>query len=162
MLTIALQGEAGLREPTRRRQWMSGIAHNVCRRWVSQRAGERLVITSDALEWELERADLLDLLDRALGELPAPTRLVLVTRLAEEVPQSEVAERLGMSETAVATWLLRGKQQLRRVLLTGMPEEAAEYGLLPALGEWEETRIWCPVCGTQRLVGRFAPNRQGL
>lgn len=175
VLAIALHGEAGLREPSRRRQWMSGIARNVCRRWVSRRVGDRLVVTSEVREWEedladrrvdiereLERRELLDLLDRALSELPELTRRVLIARLAEEMPQREVAEQLGMSETAVATRLLRGKQQLRRVLLTGMPEEAAEHGLLPALSDWEETRIWCPMCAGRRLLGRFAPDRHGF
>ncbi|MDP9380663.1 MAG: RNA polymerase sigma factor [Chloroflexota bacterium] len=175
VVAIALRGDPALRDPSRRRQWMSGIARNVCRRWVSRKVGDHLVVTSEALEWEenladrridiereLERAELLDLLDRALGALPDPTRRVLVARLAEGLPQREVAERLGMSETAVATRLLRGKEQLRRVLLTGMPKEAAEYGLLPASGEWEETRIWCPACGGRRLLGRFAPDRHGL
>ncbi|MBI3971765.1 MAG: sigma-70 family RNA polymerase sigma factor [Chloroflexi bacterium] len=66
------------------------------------------------MELELERAELADLLDRAMALLPPETRLVLVERLIEQIPQAEVALRLGLSEGAVEARLHRGKLALRR------------------------------------------------
>jgi hypothetical protein len=40
------------------------------------------------------------------------------------------------------------------VLTTELSGEAAAYGLGdPAADGWQETRIWCPLCGRRRLIG---------
>lgn len=164
-----------LRDPAGRAPWLSAIARNVCRRWARARGRElaRLAqpgLDSDPtalaldealaddfdLEVELERDELATLLDRALALLPADTRAVLTARYVEESPQAEVAVRLGLSEGAVAMRLQRGKLALRRVLATDLYREAASYGLgMPDTAGWQETRIWCPLCGQRRLSGRF-------
>jgi RNA polymerase sigma-70 factor (ECF subfamily) len=161
-----------------RAQWLSAIARNVCLRWARRRGRElsRLASAPHAapdqeaatatpgldeyladrfdLEIELERHELVRLLDRAMALLPPDTRRVLVERYVEEAPQAETALRLGLSEGAVAMRLQRGKLALRRLLSTEFAREAAAYGLLDATdGAWQETRIWCPVCGRRRLVG---------
>jgi hypothetical protein len=105
----------------------------------------------------LERDELARLLDHALGLLPPTTRMALVVRYIEEAPLAEVAARLGMSESALAARLHRGKAQLRHLLMTQLRAEAASYGLVaPTDDGWRETRIWCPVCATYRLTGRLA------
>jgi RNA polymerase sigma-70 factor (ECF subfamily) len=112
------------------------------------------------LELELERAELATLLDRAMALLPPDTRRVMLERYVEDSPRAEIALRLGLSEGAVAMKLQRGKLALRRLLATELRQEAAAYGLVDAAGDWQETRIWCPVCGRRRLLGRFSAERE--
>lgn len=164
-----------LYDPTGRAQWLSAIARNVCRRWKRDRGhgqGRRVAFDDAPLdgapahedacadmgdvEIELERAELADLLDRALALLPPVTRAVLIERYIRDAPLSEVAMRLGLTEGAVAKRLERGKVTLRRVLLTELGDDAAAYGMAGGdAGVWKETRIWCPNCGQRRLLGRF-------
>ncbi len=134
-----------LRDQTRRTSWLSGIARNVCLRWLRERRrdtahlirpsvdprfiagyslGAQLADLEDALaddldiEVELERKELVELLDRALALLPAETRVVLVKRYVEESPLAEVAAQLGTNAHAVAVRLQRGRLALRHVLTT--------------------------------------------
>lgn len=158
-----------LHDPHGLRPWLVAIARNVCLRWrrkAAQEAGQcagsfdrdatpELLDDLD-LERDLERDELADLLDRALALLPPETRAVLLARYVQESSQAEVAARLGLSEGAVAMRLQRGKLALRRVLATDLRGEAAAYGLVDMEGEvWQATRIWCPICGQVRLMGRF-------
>ncbi len=104
------------------------------------------------LSLELEREDLEALLDRALALLPAPTRAVLVAHYLHDSPHADIAARLGVSEGAVAVRLHRGKVALRKVLEQELAEEAGTYGVAATgPGNEQETRIWCPFCGAQRL-----------
>lgn len=108
------------------------------------------------VEVELERAELAQLLDRALGLLPPPTRTALVEKYIRESPQAEIAARLGVSEGAVEVRLHRGKLALRRLLATELRQDAIACGVAPRDSEdWREARIWCPLCGQRRLSGRL-------
>jgi RNA polymerase sigma-70 factor (ECF subfamily) len=139
------------------------IARNVCLR--RRRAQGRLPSSGAALsideieiagdidlEVELERRDLTDLLDRALGRLPADTRTLLEQRYAEDLPVREMAARQGISEGAVSLRLHRGREALRRVLTTDLRGDLAAFGLSsqPNAG-WQATRIWCSICGRGKL-----------
>jgi RNA polymerase sigma factor (sigma-70 family) len=155
--------------------WLAAIARNVSLRWVRQRGREqarvatsidlapgltaRIVEIADEqpdLAVDLERAELADLLDRALALLPADSRRVLVEKYIEELPLGEIAKRLGLSAGAVAVRLHRGRLALQRVLATDLRHEAAGYGVnAPADDGWQETRIWCPICGQRRLLGKL-------
>jgi RNA polymerase sigma-70 factor (ECF subfamily) len=156
-------------------RWLSAIARNVCRRWERRRGrelGQRLpsphegapVLLSPSeaaegfdLEVDLERTELARLLDRALALLPPLTRVALVEKYINDMPQAEIAARLGVSEGAVEVRLHRGKLALRRVLATEFAQETLAYGLaIAAPSAWQQTPIWCPYCGQQRLCGRFA------
>ena len=157
--------------------WLAGIARNICRSWRRRQLRESshvASIASDAAgatdhigELTLEAADLAELverqelallLDHALAYLPAETRQALVAKYLEEAPLAEVAVRMGMSESALAARLHRGKRALRHVLTTELRDEAVSFGLAPAEDDgWRETRIWCPVCGSRRFVGRLTP-----
>ena len=144
--------------------WLSAIARNVCLRWARRHGREvaRRVRPEDRLhdafdlDVELERSELAELLDRALALLSPDTRRVLVEQYVEEAPHAEIAARLGMSEGAVRVKLHRGKLELRRLFATHLREQAAPYGLAEPEGDvWQETRIWCAICGQRRLMGRW-------
>ena len=92
---------------------------------------------------ELERAELTELLDRALALLPPETREVLVHRYVHDSPHAEIGARLGLSADAVAMRLTRGKAVLRRILAAELRDEADEG--------WRETRVWCRDCGRAKL-----------
>ena len=179
-LVAAWRHERALRDPLKRAQWLSGIARNLCRQWARQHGRElarRAWPRSDEdtpsqdsetwpadafdLEVELERRELVELLDRALALLPPESRSVLVERYVHESPHAEIAARMGSTVDAVAKRVERGKLALRRMLTTELIGEAAAYGLIPASDDdWQVTRIWCPTCGRRRLLGRFAEDRE--
>jgi RNA polymerase sigma-70 factor (ECF subfamily) len=160
--------------------WLAGIARNVCwswKRW-QRRESLRLVPLIDGeappdanltlvesrlnLEIDLEREELALLLDRALAQLPADTREALIRKYIDESPLAEIAARLRLTTGATAARLHRGKLALRRLFTTTLRAEAVSYGLVnPEDEEWRQTRIWCPSCGAQRLLGRLASD-EGL
>lgn len=162
--------------------WLSAIARNLSLRWLrqSRREQARLVTSTDStpdrsaraeelpadqndFTVDLERAELADLLDRALALLPADSRRVLVEKYIDELPLGEIAGRLGLSTGAVAVRLHRGRLALQRVLTSDLGEAAASYGVsAPDNDGWEETRIWCPICGRRRLNGRLLTSRGEL
>ncbi len=166
-----------LRDPGRRAQWLSAIARRECLRWTDGRGREmahRVSAGPDREETaldhadqraaafdigvELERDELAQLLDRSLALLPPTTRDALVARYIDESPLAEVAARLGLTEGAVAKRVERGKLLLRRLLIADLPDVAATYGLAaPLCDGWQETRIWCTLCGQRHLLGRFHP-----
>jgi RNA polymerase sigma-70 factor (ECF subfamily) len=145
--------------------WLSAIARHVCRRWTHHHQqtleADRFTSFDDIpamfdVEIELERTELIDVLDRALAQLPPDTRSVLIQKYVDESPHAEIAARLGISEGAVKVKVHRGKLLLRHVLTTDLRADAATYGLVSMdIDVWQETRIWCPYCGQHRLVGRF-------
>lgn len=166
-----------LRNPAARQAWLSGIARNVCRRWLRRLGRERgrrvrepghdgtgfsgldlRMAANDVLEIQLERDELAALLDQALALLPAPTRDVLLHHFIAESSYAEIADQLGLSEGAVAVRAYRGKLALRRILRTDLRDQAVAYGLVNVDDcEWQETRIWCRACGQRRLLGRLDP-----
>jgi len=180
-LSEAWRHRSKLRDPAGSAAWLSAIARHVCRHWARRYGRDRAhvlpsgddhehpslsqdaLVAGDDLEGELERAELVALLDRALARLPPTTRRVLVERYSAESPHAEIAARLGMTEGAVKVSLHRGKRALRRVLLSEFSQEAAAYGLSRADGDdGQETRIWCPYCGQGRLVAVSATSPPDL
>lgn len=171
---------AGLNDPEKRSQWLSGIARNVCLRWKRKRGRElaqalpleaptakdtcpELVLPDPFdLEIELERKELIALLDRALAALPPETRVALVQHYVDESPLAEIAGQLGTNTSAIAMRLQRGKLALRRVLTTQMRDELEPYGLLSTHATWETTRLWCELCGQHHLLGKLDPEQGSL
>ena len=168
-----------LRDPVRFQQWLTGIARNICLRWLrkqgrelSRRAEmymfseereydlEDMLADDYDIEVELERKELIELLDRSLALLPPETRTVLIERYVNESPLVEVAERLGTNRDAIAMRLQRGKLALKRLLLN----ETSFVGV----GEqqesrWEQTSLWCFQCGLHKLLARhFNPGEATL
>lgn len=162
-----------LRQPDRLEAWLAGIARNVCLRWARARhrdGARELAQPVDApdappalelaltdacdLEVDLERQELVTLLDRALALLPRETRVALVAHYVDESPLAEIAARLGVNASAVAMRLQRGKVALRRVLANELADEMAAFRV-DGEGVWEETPLWCAWCGRRHLEGRF-------
>lgn len=148
--------------------WLSGIARNLCARWLRTHRRDAAhavpldpteLLQPDApgvdFETDLERGELAALLDRALELLPAETRTLLLQRYVAESPHAAIAETLGLSENTVGVRLHRGRLALRRLLTTELRAEAEALDLISAGDGWQETRIWCSECGQQRLRGRF-------
>lgn len=143
--------------------WLSAIARHICQRWLRQQGRESRIsplsstpddfmVGAYDLEVELERSELIELLDRALALLPSDTRAVLLERYVAESSYAEMAVNLGISEALVGVRLHRGKLALQRLLTSDLSDEAAVYGLVKTItDEWQETRIWCPFCGRQKL-----------
>ena len=178
-LLEAWRSEYALRDESKRRQWLSGIARNVCLRWQRKQGRDSAhliglrpesigeegtpldledALASDLdIEVELERKELIELLDRALTLLPAATRTVLVQHYVEESALAEIAAQLGTNASAVAMRLQRGKLVLRRMLTNEMHNEIAPYHQRALTEMWEETPLWCTVCGQRRLLGISIP-----
>lgn len=111
------------------RGWLTGIAKNVLHQYmrkeqVSRRARDRLGIrfAGDGVE-DLERIDaLVDFrphvarLAAALQSLPAQTREAVMLRVVDELPYSEIAERLGMSQGNARVRVCRGLDRLEDLL----------------------------------------------
>lgn len=167
-----------------RARWLAAIASHVCHRWArshgrdlrrtirldtfdasdavgaSHNQPDRLVdmlASEDVIDAEIEHAERVELLERALGLLPRETRDVLVARYLAETSPHEIATRYGLSEATLSVRLHRGRQALRQLLATTLREDAIAYGLIAEADEaWQETRIWCPVCGRARLHGQLS------
>jgi RNA polymerase sigma factor (sigma-70 family) len=168
----ALQEAWRLREriydPTGVDRWLDAIFSNIYRRWARSAGQEHAARLETAgagpdmaegydLEVELERSELVELLDRALGLLPTEARDVLIGRFVHETPLGELARQHGLQPGTLRMRLQRGKLALRKVLTTTYAADAISFGLIPAtIAGWQETRIWCPRCGTARLRGRFS------
>jgi RNA polymerase sigma factor (sigma-70 family) len=106
----------------------------------------------------LSRQDLTALLDRALGYLHPATRDALVLRYLAELPADEVAGRLGLTTNALDVRLHRARKQLREVLGGALraDAEACDLALDPApVDGRQQTRIWCPLCGDDRLYAEI-------
>lgn len=164
-LAEAWRHRGKLLEPAGIGRWLNAIARNVCLRWRRARGAEalrtepaavELAIDPISLDVELERDELVALLDRALALLPPQTREVLVQKYVHESPLASIGERLGLSANAVAVRLHRGRLAFRRVLATDLRHEAYVFGLLgdPKL-VWQPTTLWCPICGAQRLQAAY-------
>jgi RNA polymerase sigma-70 factor (ECF subfamily) len=144
-----------LTDPTGQEAWLNAIARNVCRRWVRAR-GRTPMPTADPdrgseaydLDTVLEREEVVELLDRALGLLPAATREALVGHYVEELSHAEIAERLGTSADAVSMRVSRGRSRLRYLLETRFGDEAVAEGWTRRdEAGWRPTRMWCSDCG---------------
>ena len=117
----------------------------------------------DPLE-ALSREELAGLVDRALGALSAHARQVLELCYLMDLPQREVAAQLGLSISALEARLHRARQQVRQMLSGPLHEDAEALGLAldqDSADGWRETRVWCALCGRQRLMGVFLPQPDG-
>lgn len=156
------------------RAWLTGCARNGCKRWARAQGralAHELPLASDDLqpadtidlERDLERDELIDLLDRALALLPPETRDALIQHYVDELPQAEIARRLGASEGAVAVRIHRGKLAMRKALTAPECQTfAATYDVPVSHDSWRETSIWCPHCGTSRMLARLSPDRSSF
>lgn len=82
-----------------------------------------------ALDLVLER-EAREVLERALGDLPAEQRAVFALRTFEELSYREIADALGISIGTVMSRLSRARERLREALgpYLGLPARRAEGG----------------------------------
>lgn len=78
-------------------------------------------------ERELALRELRSALQAALADMPETERLVIVMAYAEDLSQSEIAERLGWPLGTVKTRTRRALRHLREVLGSGIGPEYARY-----------------------------------
>ncbi|HEV8189963.1 MAG TPA: RNA polymerase sigma factor [Ktedonobacterales bacterium] len=172
-----------LRDETRFAAWLDGICRNVCLRhrrkqgilqahetaWES--AGEETDLFAALADpesfdptAELARHDMVVLLDCALGYLAPESRTLVEQHYLAEIPQRELAERMGLTLSALVARLHRARGQILHILSHELHAEATALGLAVVAQDaarWRETRIWCVFCGRQRMEGLFEPMADG-
>jgi RNA polymerase sigma-70 factor (ECF subfamily) len=123
---VAAFGALARYDPARPfRGWIAAITLNKCRDWARRRAVRRwlgLPLPENSGDWvgdeapspEAEAAgrDELAATARAIAELPASLKDVLILRTMEGLSQQETAEALSISAKAVETRLYRARQKL--------------------------------------------------
>lgn len=171
-----------LRTPELLDAWLDGICRNMCRRWrratsTARHRYERLPDLSFAEEMPaqpgmvdladplaldpvetLSHQDMEYLLDRALAYLPIQARQLMELCYLKELPQRQVALRLGLTIGALEERLRRARHQLRQVLNSELRSAAQALDVpldTDPLWGWRETREWCNECGKHRLRGTF-------
>jgi RNA polymerase sigma-70 factor (ECF subfamily) len=98
----------------------------VARRWRIGQGGRASV--SSEVSSDLDAADLVAAVERALAELPPKRSAVCKLRLIDELSYAQIAGRLGISEKTVETQLARGLKFLRDRIRPG-----AYPGLAPGV-----------------------------
>ena len=93
--------------------------------------------------------------------LPPETRVALVSHYIEDLPQAEIASRLGISEGTLGVRLHRGRLALQRILSTEHKRELDTYDIHMATSTgWQQTPLWCFHCGQQHLLGRLSASQR--
>ncbi len=160
------------------RGWLAAIGNHVFRRWQRSIGRSRISTSphgsgsevhiertqgafsahSDESTLLVERQELASFIDRAGGELPASTWHLLRDRYYAELSIAEMAEQAGITAPHMAVRLQRARKQLRTIMLSSYPADAALYGYGAAQADphlLRTTRLWCPRCGQQRLLMRL-------
>jgi uncharacterized protein len=116
-LLRAFLGASQLRDPTNFGAWLCGIALNVAKMMLRQRAAEERVARElrRSVVPVTERA-LLELVRDAVEVLPAGQRDAVLMHYIDGLSCEEIAVLLGTSPGAVRVRLHRGRQQLREQL----------------------------------------------
>src|SRR6266568_4531426 len=94
----------------------------VARRW-GGRVGQ--LAAAVEIQSELEAAELVAAVERALAELPPKRALVCRLRLIDGLSYAQIADRLGIGEKTVETQLARGLKFLRDWIRPGAHAELA-------------------------------------
>lgn len=92
---------------------------------------EQLNVLTDELEparW-LGGRDALERLGRAMDRLPDRCREVVWLRRVEDLPQKEIARRLGISEKTVEKHIAKGCRLMANHFHAGLPEDNAQAGI---------------------------------
>lgn len=144
-----------LRTPGRFHAWLDGICRNVCLRWSTNQKKhlQRQAALPDPFSEdpngidsstendfpdplaldpaeEVSRQDLPHLLERALSYLSGGAREVVEMYYLAEIPQREIAQRLGLNIKALEVRLVRARRQLRQILNSQLRADAEALGLV--------------------------------
>jgi RNA polymerase sigma-70 factor (ECF subfamily) len=169
VLAALVRSLAGFRGESALSTWAYTVARHACMRRRRRRAHapERVESLeaagpeeSQALEvpdaeadplHRYEKRQLGEAIERAIGELPAAQREVLVLRDVEGLPAAEVGRILGLQERAVKSRLHRARVALREALAPALGRTASggERSRSAALGR----AGGCP--DTARMVSRY-------
>jgi RNA polymerase sigma-70 factor (ECF subfamily) len=106
--------------------WLTRIVVNQCLMRLRQgrraplllcEAGEAALRRAAAVtpmpDWALGREEVASVVHREIGRIPPLMRSVFFLRDVEELPMSEVARQLGITERAARSRLLRARRELR-------------------------------------------------
>ncbi|WP_161975549.1 RNA polymerase sigma factor [Tengunoibacter tsumagoiensis] len=167
-----------LYDPTGLSAWIFRIAQNVYLRWVREqyKRCSPLPIESASMlsfcsgsnadqfnpEQELERKELLELLDQALFLLPQETRSILMDYYVEDFSIQKIAKQRSLTVSAASKRIQRGKLAFRHILLTDLQSKLFPYMIVPIASQWEKTSLWCPLCGQSRMHGQYDSRRDNL
>ena len=117
--------------------WLYRIASNCASSFMSRRSRQRCDVLPEADEvvatdpdqdptLRAEASSLRQTIERALEQLPQRLRAVVVLKHLEDLSHREIAERLGISESATKVRLHRARTSLRRLLPGTFDGEGAE------------------------------------
>jgi RNA polymerase sigma-70 factor (ECF subfamily) len=101
------------------RTWFTRVVVNLCldrkrrRSWVAIDAAGEIVDPTPGVTEQVEQNEREQQLAAAIAELPARQRSAIVLTYSEGMSNTQVAEILDTSVSAVETLLMRGKQNLR-------------------------------------------------
>ena len=136
------------------RNWLIKIAHNECRRMLSNRKQHAELPDEIAVEpVERGRAEELRI---AMAALPETQRQALVLRELEGRTYAEIATTLGLTVSAVETLIFRARRSLREQIEAAMPCE--DFALLlddpDARSRIRAHARICPACATLERQAR--------
>jgi len=166
--------------------WLNTICHHIAQHYI--RASQRIArhtgpitrtaeedseglgldgVLADELDLTeaLHHEDLERLLDHALAHLSSGARELIELCYLADLPQREVATRLGLTLSSLEARLHRTRRQLREVINGQLRPMAEDLGLVLDADEslgWRETREWCNFCGRRRLRGTFERHPSGV
>ncbi len=122
----AYQGLASLKDRANVRGWLYGITYHTAQDWLRRHIRSRTV--EQALDGVPEKAapdgpktGESEMMERVLGglqELPETLRQVMMLRYVDGLSYREIAQTLGVTESAVGERLWRARQQFEKVLVS--------------------------------------------
>ncbi|MBA7533569.1 ECF RNA polymerase sigma factor SigW [subsurface metagenome] len=114
--------------------WIGSITHHVCVDYLRKRkketdlhshdADQKIVLNfSQNMSWEQhDKEDLNRLVLAAIAKLPASYRTVITLYHLDERSYQEIGEITGMPDGTVKSYISRGRNLLRKALLTLVPD----------------------------------------
>jgi RNA polymerase sigma-70 factor (ECF subfamily) len=134
----AWQALPGLRDEARFASWLYRIAANIARdfqrrarliRWLPleeyQQQGATDAMSKAGPEQQVEDAELLK---QALAQVSVVYRACVILYVVEDLPQPQIAERLGIKPSYVSNYVSRGLAELRQGYLRLAAEPAPSEG----------------------------------
>jgi RNA polymerase sigma-70 factor (ECF subfamily) len=130
------KGIKQFRADSRLSTWMGSITHHVCVDYLRKRKREMGIQSYDDdqklmhsfpsdVNWkQAEKEDINRLVLESIAKLPADFRTVITLYHLDECSYHDIAEMTGMPEGTVKSYISRGRNQLREMLTTLIPDFA--------------------------------------